>query len=122
MLVLKLRRFIVVSQLCDDCRCRCAAFFVVVACELRMEEDLHNHLLARQQAVGDELASSDGDLSVSHDCSRWESRTAKRDVELSRLEVSRDAMTWCERPILRCALAVRAILARLSGFGMVAPL
>ena len=31
-----------------------------------VEVDLHNHLLAREQSVGDELSSSDGDLRVSH--------------------------------------------------------
>ena len=29
---------------------------------------LHDHLLARKQSVGDELASADGDLRVSHVC------------------------------------------------------
>jgi hypothetical protein len=29
---------------------------------------LHDHLLAREQSVGDELAGSDGDLGVSHGC------------------------------------------------------
>ena len=29
---------------------------------------LHNHLLAGQQAVGDEFAGSQGDWCVSHDC------------------------------------------------------
>jgi hypothetical protein len=32
--------------------------------------DLHDHLLAGEQSVGDELASSDGDLRVSHNCGR----------------------------------------------------
>ena len=50
------------------------------------EKDLHNHLLAGEQAVGDELPSSDGDLSVGHDCSRWESWTAK-DVGVDHGEV-----------------------------------
>ena len=31
---------------------------------------LHDHLLAREQAVCDEFAGSQGDLSVSHDCDR----------------------------------------------------
>lgn len=30
--------------------------------------NLHYHLLACQQSVGDELACADGDLGVSHDC------------------------------------------------------
>jgi len=29
---------------------------------------LHDHLLAREEPVGDEFAGSDGDLGVSHDC------------------------------------------------------
>jgi hypothetical protein len=31
-------------------------------------EHLHDHLLTGEQSVGDELASSDGDLRVSHNC------------------------------------------------------
>ena len=29
---------------------------------------LHDHLFAREKSVGDELAGSDGDLGVGHDC------------------------------------------------------
>ena len=35
---------------------------------LRIKVDLHNHLLAGEEAVGDEFAGPDGDLRVSHDC------------------------------------------------------
>lgn len=42
--------------------------------------DIHHHLLAREQSVGDELSSPDGDLRVSHVCglsmSCWLSRDA----------------------------------------------
>ncbi len=34
--------------------------------------DLHDHLLAREQAVGDELASAQCDLGFSHDCGERE--------------------------------------------------
>jgi hypothetical protein len=44
---------------------------------MKWDGNLHDHLLAGEQAVGDELASSDRDLCVGHDCSRWGSRTAK---------------------------------------------
>ena len=47
--------------------------------------NLHNHLLAGEQAVGDELASSDGDLSVGHVCSRWESGTANEGLSNTKL-------------------------------------
>lgn len=63
------------------------------------KRDLHNHLLAGEQAVGDELASSDRDLSVGHDCSRWKSRTANEGCRIQRCRgKSFDAaMKWCRR-------------------------
>jgi hypothetical protein len=72
-------------------------------------DDLHNHLLARQQAVGNELASSDGDLSVSHDCSRWESWTAKWEVEMFAVGgVGRGCSAMCRSSWTGADFAVRA--------------
>jgi hypothetical protein len=78
------------------------------------EKNLHDHLLAGEQAVGDELASSDGDLSVSHDCSRWEVEDCKwgmgcrnRDVAVRFVKTARSKC--CRTFSSRCGLACETL-------------
>jgi hypothetical protein len=38
------------------------------SCDARGAFDLQNHLLAGEEAIGDEFARTQGDLSLRHDC------------------------------------------------------
>lgn len=59
---------------------------------------LHDHLLAREQSVGDELASSDCHLRVGHVCD------VMVEGELSRNEAVKAAMRFvCEISNYQCA-------------------